>query len=112
VTPIANPRYWGRLVAGTNGTNTGWITGTIGTLSPAVFDGGAINALQWNSGTLRFVFQVANTETSNAFTGLVINGTTLTTASASSFSAGPPGEWQWTTNPGLVNGNTYDWFVF
>lgn len=90
--------YSGTLTAVSVTGGIGYRTGFGGSISPTTFRGNTIRELYVNtSGQTLFDIAIASNPGSNYFTQLVLNGHTLTTASATYTYTGGVALWTWST---------------
>ena len=104
--------YNAQLVAGSGGSDVGYISGSFGTLTPSVdVNGNTIYELYSSSGDIVLVIQSGTTLGSTYFNDLTLNGVSLAASAATFGSGGGLYTWTWSgalaASLAFTAGNTY-----
>lgn len=107
-------QLYNKMVAGLSGSLVGYLTGTMGSITPSTDSAGrSIQALYDTTGPhLYYELSAASNPGQNAFTTLEITGPagakSFASASVASYNyTAGVAIWNWATNYGFSNGNTY-----
>jgi len=74
----------------------------LGSISPTTYSGSTIQLLANQVSTSKLWIQIQGVHAQSFFTSITVNGTTLTSASATTFTNGTNSYWEWTGQAGVI----------